>query len=110
MIEIATIFGHRKMKACALLHGSVFESTIPTIGERGYTWEKLILWSNCRGKDHGESGAELAPGEKQAIKFLELCMELDPEKRMTANEALEHEFLSEASSPALEEDEMEVLG
>lgn len=44
LIEIATIFGRRKMEACALLHGSVFETTIPTIKEVPYQFETLIEW------------------------------------------------------------------
>lgn len=44
LIEIATIFGRRKMEACALLHGSVFETTIPTIKDAPYQFETLIEW------------------------------------------------------------------
>ena len=109
MIEIATIFGSRRMRNCALLHGSVFESTIPTIGEKGYTMQKLILWSTCRSKDHEGGDPELSAGEKHAIRLLERCLELDPSKRISAKEALEHDFLAEGGSLEQDEDEIEVL-
>lgn len=44
IIEMATIFGKRKMKACALLHGAAYETNIPTISEHGYQFEQLIKW------------------------------------------------------------------
>lgn len=88
MIEIATIFGAKRMKAAGLLHGCVFETTIPTIGTQGFTMEKIILWSTCRGEDK-----PLTRHERLAVRFLEQCMELDPSRRITAAEALEHDFL-----------------
>lgn len=88
MIEIATIFGSKRMKAAGLLHGCVFETTIPTVGQQGFTLEKIILWSTCRGEDK-----PLSADEKMAVKFLEACMDLDPNRRITAEQALEHEFL-----------------
>ena len=109
MVEIATIWGQRKMRACALLHGSVFECTIPTVGEKGFTLEKIMLWSTCRSKDSLQGEDPLNDAEKQAIRFLERCLELDPRKRISAQEALEHEFLLEGATPAASEDEMEVV-
>ncbi|RSM10767.1 hypothetical protein CEP52_003336 [Fusarium oligoseptatum] len=88
MIEIATIFGSKRMKAAGLLHGCVFETSLPTIGQGGFSMEKIILWSTCRGEDK-----PLTPDEKMAIGFLEACMELDPGRRITAEEALRHDFL-----------------
>ena len=102
LIEIATIWGLRRMKSAALLHGAVFECTIPTIGERGYTLEKIIKWSTCKGRGSGSSDTggddpadDLSEGERKAIRFLERCLELDPRKRISAEEALKHEFLVE---------------
>ena len=105
MIEIATIFGVKRMKSAALRHGCVFETTIPTIGQQGFTLEKIILWSTCRGEDK-----PLAPDEKLAVSFLERCLELDPGRRITAEEALEHEFLRIAAPEAkMMDDMMDVL-
>ena len=121
LIEMASIFGKRRMTACALLHGAVFECTIPSVGEKGFPFEKLILWSTCRVNDaERENGAGkerssrdatgldagLYEGERDAIRFLERCMDLDPRKRISAKEALEHPFLAEVESEA---DVMDVL-
>ena len=102
-IEIASVFGRRRMQHCALLHGAVFECTIPTIGEKGFAFEKLVLWSDCRTG----TGKGLSDDEKQTVAFLEQCMELDPRKRITAEEALEHPFLRE---DALQETDAEDEG
>ncbi|KAH7122943.1 serine/threonine protein kinase Hsk1 [Dactylonectria macrodidyma] len=107
MIEIATIFGTKRMKAAALLHGCAFETSIPTVGQQGFSMEKIILWSTCRTDDK-----PLTPDEKLAVRFLERCMELDPSRRITAEQALEHEFLrvdALASQELGDEDEMDML-
>ncbi|KAL2064022.1 hypothetical protein VTL71DRAFT_4516, partial [Oculimacula yallundae] len=110
MIEIATIFGTKRMKHCAYLHGTAFESNIPTIGNVGFTLEKIILWSTCRN-DGGKSGKEspLSEEEMLAVGFLERCFELDPNKRISAADALQHPFLKEESvDEAYTEDEDEI--
>ncbi|KAI9850622.1 MAG: hypothetical protein M1838_005336 [Thelocarpon superellum] len=120
MIEIATIFGARKMRACALLHNTVFETSIPTIGERGFSLEKIVLWSTGRtgtkssasasastastatepaagntGSDGGNGETStLTPDEAKAVRFLGRCLELDPARRISAAEALQHDFLA----------------
>lgn len=97
MIEIATIFGMQRMKSCAYLHGAVFETNIPTIGKSGFTLEKIIMWS--------KAVSSLSSEEKLAVALLERCFELDPNKRISAKEALEHDFLRVDD----EEDEMEII-
>lgn len=107
MIEIATIFGSKRMKAAGLLHGCVFETSIPTVGQQGFTMEKIILWSTCRTEDK-----PLTDEEKLAVRFLERCMELDPSRRITALEALDHDFLKLDLPPEdqmAEDDEMDML-
>ena len=108
MIEIATIFGSRRMKQCALLHGTVFETSIPTIGNAGFTLEKIILWSTCRNDGGAAGEIPLTSEEKLAVRFLERCFELDPNKRISAEEALQHEFLQEPTSES-DVDEMNML-
>lgn len=105
MIEIATIFGSKRMKAAGLLHGCVFETTIPTVGQQGFTMEKIILWSTCRTDEK-----PLTAEEKLAVRFLERCMDLDPSRRITAEEAIEHEFLKVGTPQgAGDEDDMDIL-
>ena len=97
------------MRACALLHGSVFETDIPSIGEKGFSLQKLISWSIARTEDTRGDVQDLTEGEKFAIRFLERCLELDPKKRISASQALEHEFLNEDLPSEAGEDAMEVL-
>ena len=97
IIEIATIFGKAKMRACAMIHGCIFETTIPTIGEKGFTLEKIVLWATNRSAGGGSSSADqdlLPEGERLACQFLARCFELDPMKRISAAEALRHPFLN----------------
>ncbi|KAK6952582.1 hypothetical protein Daesc_004872 [Daldinia eschscholtzii] len=111
LIEIATIFGSKKMKMAGQLHGCVFDTNIPTIGERGFTFEKIMLWSTCRS-DVSKDGrpSTLTEEEKGAIEFLTRCMELDPTKRISAKQALAHDFLQidadTEPEPELEDDVM----
>jgi cell division control protein 7 len=102
VIEMASIFGTRRMKAAALLHGQIFETTIPSIGEKGYGWEKLVHWSDCEG--------ELTDSVRQAIGFLAGLMELDPVKRLSAKEALNHEFFTHPVPDEVYEEEEENVG
>ncbi|KAF3013088.1 hypothetical protein E8E14_011412 [Neopestalotiopsis sp. 37M] len=108
MIEIATIFGSRRMKIAGQLHGAVFETTIPTIGERGFSFEKIMLWSTCRS-DGISKDSTLTDEEKGAIKFLERCLDLDPSRRISAEEALQHDFLRIDDDPEGEHEEDDVL-
>ncbi|KIY02818.1 uncharacterized protein Z520_01283 [Fonsecaea multimorphosa CBS 102226] len=98
MIEMASIFGRKKMQSVAAMHGQLFETNIETIGERGFTFEKIIIWASCREKEQDT----LRPGEAQAVAFLHGLLELDAGKRWSAREALQHEFLT---APVEDEEE-----
>lgn len=87
MIEMSSIFGSRRMKTAAAMHGQIYETNIPTIGEKGYSWEKLVKWSSCV--------EDLTESEEQATRLLSGLMELDPSKRLSAEEALNHEFFTD---------------
>ncbi|CRK24036.1 hypothetical protein BN1708_003727 [Verticillium longisporum] len=106
MIEIGTMFGTKKMRAAGALHGCMFETNIPTIGLSGFSLEKLVLWSTCRSPNDREGdprGQPLNEEEKMAVSFLERCMDLDPAKRISASDALDHPFLAEGL-PLVRED------
>ncbi|ORY60745.1 kinase-like domain-containing protein [Pseudomassariella vexata] len=100
MIEIATIFGTKRMRQAGQLHGCVFETNIPSIGAQGFTLEKIMLWSTCRT----DSKTGLTQEEKEAVLFLGRCMELDPSRRISAAEALDHEFLRLNGEDVVEEE------
>ncbi len=106
MIEIATIFGRQKLKQCAVLHGAIFECTIPTIGLTGFPLSHIVQWSTSATRP--DQGDDLAPDVKKTVKFLELCLELDPRRRISARAALASDFLLE-TDPETETEELVVL-
>ncbi|KAK8206217.1 kinase-like domain-containing protein [Phyllosticta capitalensis] len=96
LLELTAIFGRNRMRETAMLHGQIFETNIPTYNDQGYSFEKIIMWSNGRGKKNaaGERIAGLSNEEKEAVDFLRLLLECDPRKRITASEALEHPWIA----------------
>ncbi|KAK4498479.1 hypothetical protein PRZ48_011137 [Zasmidium cellare] len=105
-IELCTIFGKKKMKDTALLHGQVLETNIPTIPENGHSWEKILLW--CTSRNKRDDGG-LTDEEHDAVSFMQACLQLDPRKRMTAEEALQHPWLTgdiDSAPPSSQDSEM----
>lgn len=63
-------------------------------------------------EERGGAEEPLTDDEKLAVSFLECCFELDPNKRISAVEALEHPFLNEDLSKEedyTDEDEIHLL-
>ena len=105
-IELCCIFGKKRMKEAALLHGQVLQTNIPTISENGHGWEKIVLWCTGRSKKDPDTGVRaLGQEELEVVEFMRCCLELDPRKRMTAEEALQHPFLEAVDQ--MEEDDMQ---
>ena len=98
MIEITSIFGLERMKKTAMLHGSVLDINIPTIGPKGFSLEKIIKWASCQDTE------PLSKAQVQAVSFLGKLLELDPKDRVSAKQALQHDFFV---NPI--EEEVEVL-
>jgi cell division control protein 7 len=106
LLEITTIFGRKKMKETAILHGQVFETNIPSYSEHGHSLEKIILWCTGRTGDKTGPKKELDEEEKDAVAFLYRLLECDPTKRITADEALRHPFLTRAHEDSGADDDM----
>jgi cell division control protein 7 len=106
LLEITTIFGRKKMRETAILHGQVFETNIPSYSEHGHSLEKIVLW--CTGRTGDKSGPkkELDEEEKDAVAFLYRLLECDPLKRITADEALRHSFIAKAHEDSEADDDM----
>lgn len=96
LLEITTIFGRKKMRETALLHGQVFETNVPSYSEGGHSLEKIILWCTGRTGDKTQPKKELDEDEKEAVQFLYQLLECNPAKRITAAEALKHPFITKA--------------
>lgn len=107
MIEIATVFGSKKMRSAGQLHGCAFETNIPTIGQSGFDLGKIIMWSTVRT----ETNSPFTPEERVAVDFLTRCMDLDPSRRISAEEALGSEFLRMGEEGVVggEEEDMDIL-
>jgi len=103
MIEMASVFGKKRMQMVAAMHGQLFETNIETIGERGFTLERIVLWASWRETD--KDG--LRAGEEQAVALLNGLLELDPSKRLSAKEALQHEFFTAPVEDEVERKERE---
>jgi cell division control protein 7 len=107
LLEITTIFGRKKMRETAILHGQVFETNVPSYSESGHTLEKIILW--CTGRTGGDKNApkkELESEEKEAVQFLYRLLECNPAKRITADEALRHPFIAKAYEDSEADEDM----
>lgn len=95
-IELCCIFGKKKMKDIALMHGQVMHTNLPTLTENGHSWEKILLWCTGRNKRGADGYGGMSNEELDAIEFMSCCLELNPAKRMTAADALKHPFLAGA--------------
>lgn len=93
LVEMASIYGLKDMRAVANLHGAEFETNIPTISEHRHPWYQIVDWCNERsGEKKRSGGSPRSAMEKQAVDLLERLLELDYWKRPSAVEALEHPF------------------
>jgi cell division control protein 7 len=106
LLELAALLGKRRLRETALLHGQVFETNIPSYGEHGHGWDKIVLWcTNRAGRDDaGRRRHDLRPDERAAVDFLDLLLQCNPAKRITADEALAHPFIADAEVGKGEED------
>ena len=106
LLELTQIFGRRRMRETAQLHGQIFETNIPSYSESGHSLEKLILWcTNRSGRDEqGRRMGALTSEEREAVEFLGRLMECDPRKRITAADALNHPFIADVGREWAEDD------
>lgn len=116
LMEIACIFGKSEMRQCAALHGKndlmsltevfvlilfanlpgcTFETNVSTLTEKRVNFRKLILWASCGSASIYKEKLRHKPSQEErlCLDFLEKCLELDCNKRISAEEALDHDFL-----------------
>ncbi|KAG4304631.1 hypothetical protein PORY_002024 [Pneumocystis oryctolagi] len=90
LTEITCIFGKNEMRKCAKLHNCIFDTNISTLNEKRVTFQKLIRWSTGFPINYD---VPLTWKEKLALDFLEQCLQLNPLERVSAEKALQHDFL-----------------
>ncbi|PNS20627.1 Cell cycle serine/threonine-protein kinase hsk1 [Sphaceloma murrayae] len=98
-IELSTIWGRKKMAETALRHGQILQTNIPSVSEHGHHWEKIINWCLNRRRD-----TEMTDDEWEAIAFMDACLQLDPQRRLTAKEALKHPFITKREADGVPRD------
>ena len=76
-----------------------FDATLPTLSDKSMSFVNIVQWARPDMRDPD-------PEQRQAYEFLDLCMELDPNKRVSAEEALRHAFLSSAEEDQHLDDEI----
>ncbi|TKA78865.1 hypothetical protein B0A55_03812 [Friedmanniomyces simplex] len=107
-IELCCIFGKKRMRDTASLHGQVLQTNVPTLTENGHSWEKILLWCTGRNKKGADGEGGLTKEEQEAVKFMNSCLELDPAHRVTADEALDLPFLAALGGSRMSREEMDM--
>ncbi len=117
LIELACIYGKDEMKACANLHGLDFESNAPRI-QQSLGFKTLIYQSLLIDCKEGDTFAEDSPawellayrhnseecgdmykrGYDDAFDLITDCMELNPSKRISAEDVLNSKFFKARKS------------
>lgn len=96
MLELACIFGKKETRRCAALHSRTFDTNIPSIKNERLPFEQVLR--NARpgvfdGTELGDNG-EMNEEAELALDLLEGCLMMDVTRRITAEQAFEHEFLA----------------
>ncbi|QRV87926.1 cell division control protein 7 [Ceratobasidium sp. AG-Ba] len=99
LAEIAAIVGRDRMERCARLHNRTFLCNIPSALDSNLRWSELAKKLNPSLYD---PPADTSEGDRkrhkalidEALNLLEQCLALDATKRITAQAALHHPFLS----------------
>ncbi|KAJ2850842.1 Cell division control protein 7 [Coemansia brasiliensis] len=84
LLEIAVLFGRLEMERAVSQLGRTFLTNVPTVKDRGIRFESLAKAYNAEGYPN------LPP---DVFDLLRRLLTLDPEKRITASEALQHSFV-----------------
>ncbi|KAN0061054.1 Cell division control protein 7 [Thecaphora frezii] len=95
LLELATIFGKKRMEQCALLHNRTFQCNVPTI-EGGKRINEFILQLNPGLTDPGShpDPERYHADVSGALDLARACLHLDCTRRWTAAALLNHPFLA----------------
>lgn len=83
LVELAQIFGHAEMRKTAKLHGRSWKCNIESIKEERTSFRELVDKFNSDGFVSDE-----------AVDLLTQLLELNPKKRISAEDALKHKFFN----------------
>ncbi|KXS12166.1 kinase-like protein [Gonapodya prolifera JEL478] len=86
VVELACIFGTNKMEEVARLHNVTWQSNLPKLKKESIGFKALCELVT----GDGLFTRQIPP---EGYDLLERCLELDPAKRITAKDALNHPFI-----------------
>ncbi|KAJ1991035.1 Cell division control protein 7 [Dimargaris cristalligena] len=81
LLEMGVLFGKKEMERVASLHDRAFFTNVPTVRESAIPFDRLVKVYNSGG---------LAVFPPEVYDLLTQCFALDPNERITAQEALQH--------------------
>ncbi|PKI84219.1 non-specific serine/threonine protein kinase [Malassezia vespertilionis] len=95
LLELATIFGQRRMEQCAMLHNRTFASNLPTVDHAGKRIPELIQQIRPALFEVEEGHPDPAAYRQQVqhvVHLANVCLYLDCTRRWTAKRVLQHAF------------------
>ncbi|KAL4402408.1 Cell division control protein 7 [Malassezia pachydermatis] len=101
LLELATIFGQRRMEQCAMLHNRTFSCNLPTVDHAGRRVPDLI--QHIRPElfeppaDHPDP-TDYRQQVQQVVHLASVCLYLDCTRRWTAQRLLKHAFFNELTN------------
>ncbi|KAI8987004.1 kinase-like domain-containing protein [Pilobolus umbonatus] len=88
MLELAHIYGLKKLTECGEYYGRRFRVNIPTVSELPIPFEEICRCMNKSRVDGWDKNEFM-----EAIDLTKSCLQLIHSERITASKALEHPFL-----------------
>lgn len=96
LVELGILFGRGNLQKASLLHGSVYETNIPSIHDNPLTFEKLIkVCTSTWNGSHYEEIEDITAEHRKAIELMAHLLTLDYRRRYTATQALQHSFFND---------------
>ena len=104
LLEIATIFGKKRMEQVALLHNRTFKCNIPSVEEA--KTGRIADWITLLNPGLYDDAGQPDPDEYRrmvdlALDFARETLHLDPTRRKSARWLLDHPFLLDETDPLL---------
>lgn len=103
LLELATIFGQRRMEQCAMLHNRTFACNLPTVDHAGRRIPELIQQIRPElfepPEDHPDP-SEYRQQVQQVVHLASVCLYLDCTRRWTAERLLQHAFFQDVADVA----------
>ena len=101
LLELATIFGQRRMEQCAMLHNRTFACNLPTVDHPGRRIPELIQQIRPAlfepPPDHPDP-TEYRQQVQHVVHLASVCLYLDCTRRWTAQRLLQHAFFQDVAS------------